>query len=281
MQLYVIETGNAKFDGGAMFGVVPKAIWHKLYPEDENNLCNCSIRSLLIVDGDKKILIDIGIGNKQDEKFLKYFHLNGDDNLLKSLNKHGFDPGDITDIILTHLHFDHCGGASKWNAAKTGFELTFPNATIHISKAQWEWANNPNKREAASYLKENIQPLQESGKLNLIKKEGRLFPNIEVRFYYGHTEAQLIPFINYHGKTLVFTADFIASTAHIPLPYIPGFDIRPLISMQEKENFYTEAIENNYILFFQHDLYNECCTLQNTEKGVRIKEGFNFEAILD
>jgi glyoxylase-like metal-dependent hydrolase (beta-lactamase superfamily II) len=281
MQLYSIETGNAKFDGGAVFGAVPKVLWQKLYPADESNLINSSIRCLLIVDEDKKILIDTGIGDKQDEKFLKNFHLNGEDNLLKSLKNHGFYPEEITDIILTHLHFDHCGGATKWNSDKSGFELTFPNATIHVSKGQWEWANNPNKREVASFLKENIQSISESGKLNLLENEGNLFTNVDVRFFNGHTEAQLIPFINYHGKTIVYTADFLASASHIPLPYIPSYDIRPLVSMQEKENFYKEAVENEYIIFFEHDLYCECCTLHNTEKGVRVKDTFKLLKIIN
>jgi len=279
MQLYSIETGNAKFDGGAVFGVVPKALWQKLYPADENNLCNCSIRSLLIVDGNRKVLIDTGIGEKQDEKFLSHYHLNGNENLIKSLAKHGFKPKDITDVILTHLHFDHCGGAVKYNADKTGFELTFPNAYYHTSRKQWYWAIHPNRREAASYLKENILPIQESGRLNLLDQEGELFPNIKLKFYYGHTEAQVIPFINYNGKTIVYTADLLASVAHIPMPYIMSYDIRPLVTLEEKECFFKEAIKNNYILFFEHDLYNECCTLQNTDKGVRVKDTFKLAEI--
>jgi len=280
MQLYAIETGNARFDGGAAFGVVPKVIWQKSYPADENNLINSSLRCLLIVDNAKKILIDSGIGDKQDENFLKNFHLNGDDNLLKSLRNYGFSPDEITDVILTHLHFDHCGGVTKWNADKSGFEVVFPNATIHVSRKQWEWANNPNKREAASFLNENLRSVSESGKLNLIETEGFLYPDIELRIFNGHTEGQLIPFINYHGKCIVFTSDFLASAAHIPLAYIPAYDIRPLISMKEKENFYKEAIEKSYILFFEHDLYNECCTLQNTEKGVRVKETFRLRSLI-
>ncbi len=274
MQLYSIETGNAKFDGGAVFGVVPKVMWQKLYPADENNLINSSIRCLLIVDDNKKILIDSGIGDKQDEKFLKNFHLNGNDTLIQSLNKYGFETDEITDIILTHLHFDHCGGITKWNSDKTGFELVFKNANIHVSKGQWLWANNPNKRETASFLPENLQSISESGKLYLIENEGLLFPNIDIRFFNGHTENQIIPFINYNGKTIVYSGDFLASAAHIPLPYIPSYDIRPLISMQEKEKFYNEAIDNNYIIFFEHDFYTECCTLKHTEKGVRINKSF-------
>jgi glyoxylase-like metal-dependent hydrolase (beta-lactamase superfamily II) len=280
MKLYAIETGNAKFDGGAVFGVVPKVIWEKIYPADENNLCNTSIRSLLVVDEDRKILFDTGIGDKQDEKFLSNFHLNGDDNLLKSLLNVGIKPEDITDIVFTHLHFDHCGGATKYNRDRTGIELTFSNANIHVSRKQWDWAMHPNSREKASYLKENLIPLLESGRLSFIEQQGELFPNIDIKLYYGHTEAQVIPFIRFNGKTLVFTADFIASVAHIPLAYIPSYDIRPLISMEEKAIFYKDALENNYILFFAHDLPNECCTLQNTEKGVRVKDTFKLAEIV-
>jgi len=224
-------------------------------------------------------LFDTGIGDKQDEKFLSNFHLNGDDNLLKSLSDIGYKPEDITDIVLTHLHFDHCGGAAKYNSDKTGFELVFPNANIYVSRKQWDWAMHPNSREKASYLKENLLPLLESGHLHFIEKEGPLFPNIDIKLFYGHTEAEAIQFINCNGKTIVFTADFIASVAHIPLAYIPSYDIRPLISMEEKANFYKEALENNYILFFGHDLPNECCSLQNTEKGVRVKDIFKLNEI--
>jgi len=279
MQLYSIETGNAKFDGGAIFGVVPKVIWQKLYPSDENNLCNCSIRSLLVVDGDLKILIDTGIGDKQDEKFLKNFHLNGTDNLIQSLVKYGFKPTDITDVILTHLHFDHCGGAVKQNVDNTGFELTFPNANYYTSRKHWDWAMHPNRRESASFLIENILPIQESGRLRLLEEEGKLFPNISVKFFYGHTEAQVIPFIKYNQYTIVYVADFLASAAHIPMAYVPSYDIRPLQTMEEKEIFYRDSILNNYILFFEHDLYNECCTLQNTNKGVCVKDSFKLEKL--
>ena len=274
MKLFSIETGNAKFDGGAVFGVVPKVIWQKIYPADDNNLINSSIRCLLIDCDNKKILIDSGIGDKQDESFLKNFHLSGDDNLIKSLNNYGYKAEDITDVIITHLHFDHCGGVSRWNKDKTSFEPVFKNALIHISKGQWEWANNPNKREIASFLKENLQSISESGRLNLIENEGNFLPDIEIRFFNGHTENQIIPFINYQNKTIVFSGDFLASAAHIPLAYVPSYDIRPLISMQEKEKFYKEAIENEYIIFFEHDFYTECCTLKQTEKGVRVDKTF-------
>jgi glyoxylase-like metal-dependent hydrolase (beta-lactamase superfamily II) len=270
MNIYPILTGNLKLDGGAMFGVVPKVIWNKLYPADENNLCNWSMRCLLVEDGDRKILIDNGIGNKQPEKFLNLYYLNGEDNLLASLSKHGFKPEDITDVILTHLHFDHCGGSLKWNFDQTAYELTFPNATHYVSKKQWDWATNPNNREKASFLKENIMPIKESGKLTIVEAEEiQLFPNIKIKQFHGHTDGQMIPYVNYNGKTIVYMADLLPSSAHIPLPYVMSYDTRPLITMQEKEQFLQEAAENNYVLFFEHDLYHEACTVARTEKGIR------------
>ncbi len=277
MKLYSIETGNFKLDGGAMFGVVPKVIWQKIYPADENNLCNWAMRSLLIVDGDRKILIDNGIGDKQEEKFFKHYYLNGDDTLEKSLSKYGFTPNDITDVVLSHLHFDHCGGGVKYNEDKTRLELVFKNATYWISEQQWNWANNPNRRERASFLKKNILPMQETGNLRLIKKSTEIFPNFYVELFYGHTEGQVIPFIKVNEQTLVFMADLLPSTAHIPLPYVMSYDIYPLISINEKEKFLKEAVKNNYILFFEHDLYNECCTVCNTDKGIRLKEAFTLK----
>jgi len=266
-------------DGGAMFGVVPKVIWNKVYPADENNLANWSMRCLLIEDDDRLILIDNGIGDKQDEKFLKHYYLNGDDTLEKSLANFGFAPEDITDMILTHLHFDHCGGSIKYKEDKSGFKLAFKNATYWTSQQQYEWAVQPNRRESASYLKENILPIEESGQLKLIREEGEILPNISVKFYNGHTDGQVIPFINYNGTTVVFMADLLPSVAHIPLPWIMAYDTRPLITLEEKKSFFKEAVENDYILFFEHDIYNECCTLQQTEKGVRERECFNVEDI--
>lgn len=277
MKLYPIETGNLKLDGGAMFGVVPKVIWQKKYPADKNNLCNWAMRSLLIVDGDRKILIDNGIGDKQDEKFFKHYYLNGDDTLEKSLAKYSYTPDDITDVVLSHLHFDHCGGGVKYNEDKTRLELVFKNATYWTSEQQWNWANNPNRRERASFLKENILPMQETGNLRLIKKSTEIFPDFYVELFYGHTEGQVIPFIKINKHTLVFMADLLPSTAHIPLPYVMSYDIYPLISINEKEKFLNEAVENNYILFFEHDLYNECCTVCNTDKGIRLKEAFTLK----
>jgi glyoxylase-like metal-dependent hydrolase (beta-lactamase superfamily II) len=272
MILYPINTGNLKLDGGAMFGVVPKVIWGKLYPADENNLCNWSMRCLLIVDGDRKVLIDCGMGNKQSEKFFANYYLNGDDSLEKSLAAVGFTADDITDVILTHLHFDHCGGAVRWNDDKTDYDPTFKNATYFTSKAQWEWATSPNNREKASFLKENILPIKEKGKLKLVENDCELYPGISVRIFNGHTNGQVIPFISYKGKTIVYMADLLPAAAHIPLPYIMSYDTRPLITLKEKEAFMNEAARNGYILFFEHDLYRECCTVQETEKGVRIKD---------
>lgn len=274
MKLYSIETGNFKLDGGAMFGVVPKSIWQKHYPVNEENLCNFSMRSLLVVDGNRRILIDNGLGDKQDEKFFANFHLNGDDTLIKSLANAGFKPEDITDNVMTHLHFDHVGGGIKYNEDRTAFELTFPNATYWVGKEQWNWAINPNKREKASYLKENLLPMQDSGHLKFMKKEVELFPNFFLHFFNGHTQGQVIPFINFNGKTMVYVGDLIPSSANLPIAYIASYDIQPLIQLEEKEKFLNEACEKNYTLFFEHDLYVECCTLKKTERGIRMDKAF-------
>lgn len=281
MKLFVINTGNLKLDGGAMFGVVPKVMWSKLYPCDENNLCNWSMRCLLVVDGDRKILIDCGIGNKQSEKFFSNYFLNGGDTLEKSLAAHGFTTDDITDVILTHLHFDHAGGAVSWNSDRTGYELTFRNATYHTSRAQWEWATNPNNREKASFFKENILPISEHGRLNLVDGETELFPGIMLRIFNGHTDGQVIPMVRYGDQTIVYMADLLPSVAHIPLPYVMSYDTRPLLTMQEKEPFMQEAAQNGYILFFEHDIVNECCTVMETDKGVRLKEAFGLQKVKD
>ncbi len=272
MKLTPIETGNLKLDGGAMFGVVPKIMWQKVYPADENNLANWAMRCLLIEDGNRKILIDNGIGDKQDEKFLSHYYLNGDDTLENSLAKVGVKPDDITDMILTHMHFDHCGGSVKWNQDKTGFELAFPNATYWASTKQYQWATNPNRREKASFLKENILPIEESGHLKLIDKEGEYIPGINFKLYDGHTNGQLIPHIHYQDKTVVFMADLMPSAAHIPMPWIMAYDTRPLQTLKDRERFYSEALAGDYILFFEHDLYHEACTLEDTPKGARVKK---------
>ncbi len=278
MKLFPIETGNLKLDGGAMFGVVPKTLWSKVYPADENNLCNWAMRCLLVVDGDRKILIDDGIGDKQDWHFLRHYYLNGEDDLESSLAKAGYTKDDITDVILTHLHFDHCGGSVEWNQERTGYKLAFPNAGYWASRQQYEWAIEPNHRESASFLKENILPIEESGHLKLIEGDGEILPNINIKLYHGHTEGQVIPHINYNGRTVVFMADLLPSTAHVPMPWIMAYDTRPLITLEDKERFFKEALENDYILFFEHDIYNECCTLEMTDKGIKVKNTFKLES---
>ena len=280
MQLYTIDTGYFKLDGGAMFGVVPKVLWSRTNPSDENNLCPWAMRSLLIEDGNRLILIDNGIGDKQDDKFLKHYYLHGDVNLHSSLAKNGFSTDDITDVFLTHLHFDHCGGSVKWNKDRTSFEMTFKNAKYWSNNQHWRWATEPNNRESASFLRDNIIPIEESGHLNFVEKEGDLFCNFKTLFVNGHTEAQMIPHITYNEKTIVFAADLLPSTGHIPLPYVMGYDTRPLLTLTEKEKFLKVAAEEDYILYLQHDNYSECCTVEQTDRGVRLKETFTLSEIL-
>jgi glyoxylase-like metal-dependent hydrolase (beta-lactamase superfamily II) len=281
MNLHVINTGFFKLDGGAMFGVVPKTLWQKTNPADEKNLCTWAMRCLLIEDGNKLILIDTGIGDKQDEKFLSHYYLHGDDTLIKSIHKAGFSENDITDVILTHLHFDHCGGATKYNKDRTKIEPTFKNAVYWSNEDHWKWASIPNPREKASFLKENIYPLRESGKLEFVGiREETPFKSIDFLFVDGHTDKQMIPVINYKGKKVVFAADLLPSVGHIPIPYIMAYDTRPLISMQEKELFFTDAISKDYIIFLEHDSTNECCTVQETEKGFRVKDTFKLKEVL-
>lgn len=280
MKLIPIETGNLKLDGGAMFGVVPKSLWQKVYPCDENNLCNWAMRCLLVVDGERRILIDNGIGNKQDEKWLSHYHLNGDATLESSLAAAGYSPADITDMVITHMHFDHCGGSVKWNSNKTGFELAFPNATYWTSRQQFEWATQPNRREEASYLKENIWPIHESGRLKLIEAEGEYIPNIVFKMFNGHTEGQLIPYINFNGRTVAYMADLMPSAAHIPMPWIMAYDTKPLDTLKDKERFYADALAGDFVLFLEHDLYNEACTLHETPKGVRVKQSGKLAGLL-
>ena len=286
MKLYSINTGYFKLDGGAMFGVVPKTIWNKINPADENNLCSWALRCLLIEDGDRLILIDNGNGDKQDAKFFSHYHLHGDDTLEKSLAKYGFTKSDITDVFLTHLHFDHCGGSIKREGDK--LVPNFPNATFWSNKEHWEWATEPNEREKASFLKENILPIQESGKLKFMEvvkgNESKLgevnfSETISVRFVNGHTQGMMVPQISYKSKKVVFMADLLPSAGHIPIPYIMAYDMQPLLSLQEKKLFLKEAVENDYILFFEHDPVHECCTLQHTERGIRPKEFFKLEEI--
>jgi glyoxylase-like metal-dependent hydrolase (beta-lactamase superfamily II) len=269
MTLHVINTGFFKLDGGAMFGVVPKSIWSKSNPADHNNMCSWAMRCLLIEDDNKIILIDNGIGNKQDEKFYSFYYLHGDDDLKRSLYSAGFEEQDITDMFLTHLHFDHCGGGVRNENGK--FELTFPKADYWSNTNHWQWATEPNPREKASFLKENIIPMQESGHLKFVDQQvASPFKQFEIFFASGHTDKMMIPKIKYKSYTVCFMADLLPSVGHIPLPYIMAYDTRPLISMQEKENFLNEAADNNYILFLEHDPFNECCTVKRTDKGVRL-----------
>jgi len=286
MKLYSINTGYFKLDGGAMFGVVPKSIWNKINPADDNNMCSWAMRSLLIEDGKRLILIDNGMGNKQDAKFFAYYYLHGEDTLDKSLAKHGFRPNDITDVFLTHLHFDHCGGS----IGKEGDKLipAFKNATYWSNKEHWDWAVNPNDREKASFLKENILPIKESGQLKFIDTanadhaklgEVPFAENFSVRFVNGHTQAMMLPQLKYKNNIIVFIADLLPSQGHIPIPYVMAYDMFPLTTLTEKKLFLKEAMENNYILSFEHDPVYECCSLQQTERGIRPKDFFKIEEI--
>ena len=297
MNLFSINTGYFKLDGGAMFGVVPKSMWNKLNPADENNLCSWALRCLLIEDEGKLILIDNGMGNKQDAKFFGHYYLHGNDTLDKSLAQHGFTKADITDVFLTHMHFDHCGGS----IIKEGDKLVpaFKNATYWSNEQHWKWATVPNDREKASFLKENILPIQESGQLKFVEVNGEwkmvngewsmengvdirpsgILYDVSIIIANGHTDAMMLPVIKYKGRTIVFMADLLPSISHIPLPYVMAYDMFPLTTLQEKKSFLTEALEKDYILFFEHDPVNECCTLQQTEKGIRAKDIFKLSEI--
>jgi len=296
MKLYTINTGYFKLDGGAMFGVVPKSIWNEINPADENNMCSWALRCLLIEDGNRLILVDNGMGNKQAAKFFSYYYLHGDDTLDKSLAKYGFHQDDITDVILTHLHFDHCGGSIEREEEK--LVPAFKNAVYWSNKKHWDWAVNPNEREKASFLKENILPIEESGQLKMVtgewsigNKENQIVNNrlqtisseinssLSFRIVNGHTEAMMLPQIHYKGRTIVFMADLLPSHGHLPIPYVMAYDMFPLTSLHEKKSFLKEAIENDYILFFEHDPLYECCDLKNTERGVRAKSFFKLEEV--
>jgi len=281
MTLYPIETGNFKLDGGAMFGVVPKTLWTRTNPADSNNMIDITARSLLIEEGNRLILVDTGLGNKQSDKFFGYYHLWGEHSLDASLKKVGFHRDDITDVFMTHLHFDHCGGSIQWNADRTGYEPAFKNAAFWTNEAHWRWATEPNAREKASFLKENLLPMQESGQLRFVNRNGSDYvENSElgfgIFFVDGHTEKQMLPHITYQGKTVVFAADLIPTVGHIPLPYVMGYDTRPLLTLNEKARFLDKAVAEKYILFFEHDAHNELCTLKQTEKGVRLDTIFTF-----
>jgi len=294
MRLYSIEAGNFKLDGGAMFGVVPKSLWSKTNPADSNNMIDIAARCLLIENGNRLTLIDTGMGNKQSDKFFSYYFPWGEFNLNDSLKKHGFHPDDITDVFMTHLHFDHCGGSIQWNKDKTTYEPAFKNATFWSNELHWSWATNPNRREQASFLKENILPMQESGQLKFVNGPSSAFslnnPNrhdfseakeldFEIFFADGHTEKQMIPHINYNGKTIIFMADLLPTAGHIPLPFVMGYDTRPLLTMPEKEAVLNKAADNNYYLFLEHDAHNQLITVKHTEKGVRLNERFTFNEL--
>ncbi len=289
MNLYTINSGNFKLDGGAMFGVVPKSIWNKLNPADDNNMCSWAMRCLLVEDGNRLILIDNGMGDKQDAKFFGHYYLHGNDTLDRSLATHGFSKDDITDVFLTHLHFDHCGGS----IVRENDQLVpaFRNAVYWSNEAHWQWAVQPNDREKASFLKENILPIQESGQLRLLQspdryfdEQGKLvttefFPGFSIRYVNGHTDKMMLPQLQYKGHTLVYMADLLPSAGHLPLPYVMAYDMFPLTTLQEKKTFLQEALDNNYILYFEHDYQIECCTLQQTEKGIRVSETFPLSSL--
>ena len=279
MKIYPIETGNFKLDGGAMFGVVPKSLWQKTNPADANNMIEMSMRCMLIEDGRRLILVDTGLGSKQSEKFFSYYYLFGDFSLESSLAKYGFHKDDITDVFLTHLHFDHCGGAIE--RQNDLLVPAFKNAKFWSNANHWDWAVNPNPREKASFLKENILPIKESGQLNFIADQPAEDVGFDVVFVDGHTEKQMLPKLNYKGKTIVFMADLLPTVGHIPLPYVMGYDTRPLLTLKEKASFLNEAADNNYYLFLEHDAYNEICTVKHTEKGVRLDETFKFTDIFN
>jgi glyoxylase-like metal-dependent hydrolase (beta-lactamase superfamily II) len=273
MKLYTINSGHFKLDGGAMFGVVPKSIWNKLNPADENNMCSWAMRCLLVEMDGRLILIDNGMGDKQSEKFFSFYYMHGSDTLESSLKKHGFGFDDITDVFLTHLHFDHCGGSVRYaDSAKTKLVPAFKNARYWSNSKHWNWATHPNAREKASFLKENILPIQESGQLNFIDTEGEWLPGFEVLFVNGHTENMMLPLITYKNTKLLYCADLMPSYAHIPLPYIMGYDVRPLQTLEEKEKILPRAVKENWTLFFEHDPVNECCSLADTERGIRQKD---------
>ncbi len=287
MNLYSINAGYFKLDGGAMFGVVPKSIWNKINPADENNMCSWALRCLLIEDGNKLILVDTGMGDKQDAKFFGHYYMHGDDTLDKSLAKHGFNRNDITDVFLTHLHFDHCGGA----IIREGERLVpaFKKANYWSNEKHWDWATHPNDREKASFLKENILPIKESGQLKFAHlpvndnndklPNSDFLPGFSIRFVNGHTEKMMLPQIQYKGRTIVYMADLLPSAGHIPIPYVMAYDMFPLTTLNEKKSFLKEAVENDYVLFFEHDAQQECCTLVQTEKGIRPGNSFMLSEI--
>ena len=289
MKLHSIDTGLFKLDGGAMFGVVPKKLWAKRLPPDGNNLCTWALRCLLVETGDRLVLIDNGLGDKQDAKFFSHYEPHGDATLEGSLKAKGFTPDDITDVFLTHLHFDHCGGSIKWNSARDGHEPAFRNARYWSNAYHWDWATKPNAREKASFLKENIMPIEASGQLEFVdigRRSGEencyireVFPGIDVLLVNGHTDAQMIPHIRYKGRTVVFMADLLPSVHHLPLPWVMGYDTRPLLTMDEKGDFLEVALKEDFVLFFEHDAQHECCTLKAGAKGPELDRTFRLEEL--
>ncbi len=270
MQLYSINTGHFKLDGGAMFGVVPKSLWQNKYPVDENNMCPWAMRCLLVEEGNRLVLIDNGMGNKQDAKFFSHYFMHGDDTLDKSLKNAGFHRDDITDVFLTHLHFDHCGGSIEWDHAKSGFRPAFKNATYWSNAEHWKWATDPNPRERASFLKENIIPIQESGQLKFLEGDS-LFEGFSVERMFGHTESMMLPVLTVNGRKVMFMADLLPSPVHVPIAWVMAYDTRPLITMTEKAEVLKRCVEEDRVLFFEHDFATECATLEQTEKGIRVK----------
>lgn len=286
MKIYPIEAGNFKLDGGAMFGVVPKSLWNKTNPADANNMIDIASRCLLIENGDRLTLVDTGMGNKQSDKFFGYYFPWGNFNLDNSLKKAGFHRNDVTDVLLTHLHFDHCGGAIQWNKYKTGYEPAFKNATYWSNENHWKWATEPNRREKASFLKENILPIQESGQLRFVEKPTKHFSeakelDFDLFFADGHTEKQMIPILTYADKKIAFMADLLPTAGHLPLPFVMGYDTRPLLTLPEKELFLNHAANNNFYLFLEHDAHNQIISVKHTEKGVRLDKTFTFNELLN
>tara|TARA_R100000935_G_scaffold23395_1_gene42710 strand:- start:24153 stop:25013 length:861 start_codon:yes stop_codon:yes gene_type:complete len=286
MKIYPIEAGNFKLDGGAMFGVVPKSLWTRTNPADANNMIDIAARCMLLEDGDRLTLIDTGMGNKQSDKFFGYYYRWGDHNLDASLKKYGFHRDDITDVFMTHLHFDHCGGSVQWNKDRTGYEPAFKNAKFWSNKDHWEWATQPNRREKASFLKENILPMQESGQLHFVENPTSDFIETSaldfgIFFADGHTDKQMIPHIQYQEKTIVFMADLLPTAGHLPLPFVMGYDTRPLLTLPEKEKFLNAAASNNYYLWLEHDAHNEIITVKHTEKGVRLDQTYTFNELFN
>lgn len=279
MEIYTVACGNMKLDGGAMFGIVPKSLWKRQYDADESNMIGISMRSLLVVDGDRKILFDNGIGEKQDHKFFSYYYLFGEDSLEGSLAELGLKPEDITDMVLTHLHFDHCGGSIKYSEDRSELLTVFPNARYWVSNRQWDLAQNPNKLEGASFLKENINPIRTSGQLELFDEEFELTPNIQLRLFNGHTVGQTIGLVYYKGRTIVNTSDLIPLQGNISMSWVCGYDTQPLVSLEEKTDFMKESLENNYAYYFYHDLENQCCSLKDTIRGIRPDETFDLSDI--